>query len=350
MRACPKGNNTKERAANTVEAKSHSGSTGVARHGGTSVPSGSWYRAIRRGTRPAASTFSPLSASHVASYDFGGVAMRNGTTRILTVAGLTLATLGVARPSSAQCGGAIAIMSRDVSLAPGNPFQAERTTTHTPPRDPRLPTIMLMNPEIVARDSQGRVRFDRPLGEVHVQTGPDAGADVRVHVIEICDPVQGEITQLDNANRSATIRHLVSLSAPPSSATSPVFCQVPANPKDPSNPAIEDLGHRSIEGFDAQGWRITTLVQMPNTSPPAKLQRIRELWCSEELGAVLLESASGSLDGPKQEAALTKIERIEPDPKLFEIPSDYTVSDAIQQPRLGGSGIAQPIQPPLVSH
>lgn len=276
--------------------------------------------------------------------------MRNGITRILTLVALLLATLGAARAASAQCGGPIAAMSRDVSLTPGNPFQAERTTTHTPPRDPNLPAIMLMNPQIVARDSQGRVRFDRPLGEVHVQTGPDAGADLRVHIVEICDPVQGEIIQLDNANRSATIRHLVIFRSSPSAAAPPIFCQVSGNPKNPSNPTIEDLGHRSIEGLDAQGWRITTSVQIPNSSPPAKMQRIRELWCSEELGAVLLESISGSLDGPKTEEALTKIERTEPDPALFEIPSDYTVSDALQQPRLGATGVAQPMQPPLVSH
>jgi len=322
----------------------------VARFGGTFVPSFSWYRTTRRDPHPAASTFSPVAASHVATYGCGGVTMRNGITRTLTLVALALVALVAARAASAQCGSPIAITSRDVSLTPGNPFQAVRTTTHTPPRDPRLPTITLMNPEIVVRDSQGRVRFDRPAGEVHLETGPDAGADLRVHIIEICDPVQEEIIQLDNANRSAIIRHLVRLHAPASSSTPSVFCQIPESGRDSPNRAIEDLGHRSIEGFDAQGWRITTSVQMPNTSPPAKSQRIRELWCSEELGAVLLESASGSLDGPKQEAALTKIERTEPDPALFQIPSDYTVSDALQNPGFTGTGVAQPIQPPSVSH
>jgi hypothetical protein len=282
--------------------------------------------------------------------------MRNGMIRILILAAMALATLISARVASAQCS-SIGLMARDVGMAPANPFQAVRTTTRTPPPGPRIPASLMMKPEIVSRDSQGRVRFDRAAGEVHMETGPDAGADLQVRFVTICDPVRGAIVQLDNANRAATIHHLVSLPESGSSASPTAFCRVPGSPKNSPNLKFEDLGHRSIEGFDAVGWRSITTIPVPNSSPAASMQRIREEWCSEELRAVLLEMVSGSLDGPKEEIGLTKIERTEPDPALFQIPSDYTVSEALQQPRFSGSVVlgSQPTQramsqPPLVTH
>lgn len=241
-------------------------------------------------------------------------------------------------------------------MTSANPLQAVLTTTRTPPRDPRLPQSQLMKPELVERDGQGRVRYDRVFGAVHMESGPDAGTDLDAHVINICDPVKGEVIELDNVNRSAAIHKLAVAQIRRSASTTGVFCRMPANPMNPknsSNETVEDLGRRSIEGFDALGWRVTTHVRMPNSSPDATLQHIRETWCSEELNAILLEVVSGSEDGPKEEIALTQIQRTEPDPSLFEIPADYIVSDVVQVPRVrGGSAVAQPLpaQPPLVTH
>ncbi len=273
-----------------------------------------------------------------------GAAMSHGTTRILILTVLVLAILAPERVASAQCN-SVGIMARDVGMMPGNPFQAVRTTTRTPPLNPRFPASQLMKPEIVLRDSEGRVRFDRPFGEVHMDTGPDAGTDLEEHAVIICDPTQQVIIQLDNANRAATIRHRPVSLGPLSTAASVPYCRVPSNSKSPSNTVTEDLGHRAIEGFDALGWRTTTTSPVQNSSPPATMQRVMETWCSEELRAVLLEVSSGSPDGPKVETALTKIERTEPDAVLFQIPPDYTVNDRPLAPKYQGSGVAQPLPP-----
>jgi hypothetical protein len=272
--------------------------------------------------------------------------MRNGITRIVILVPLALATLAAAGVASAQCG-SVAFMGRSVGTTPANPFQAVRTTTRNPPRDPSLPPSLLLKPEIVSRDSQGRVRFDRAAGQVHMETGPDAGTDIAVRIVIICDPVAGEIVQLDDANRAATINRLGTLSTP-----SPAYCRVPANLPNSLNPqatskmAIEELGHRSIEGYDTVGWRTTTTNPVPNSTPPATTQRISDMWCSEELHAVLLEVV-GAPGGPKEEIALTKIERTEPDPALFQIPSDYTVSENL--PQTGHQGTPVGLSP-LVTH
>jgi len=273
--------------------------------------------------------------------------------RISVVGAVAVISLGAAHPLRAQCGNTAAIGASVVSMAPANPFQAVRTITHTPPRDPRLPEPLLMKPEAIARDSQGRVRSDSTVGEWHMESGPDAGADVKQHIVRICDPVKGEVIQLDNVNHAATTRKLTVLRNPQSSPAAVVFCRVPQlaeNFKGDIN--IEDLGHRDIEGFDAMGWRVTTHAHMPNSTPDATVERIRETWCSEALNAVLLEVLSGGENGPKEEIALTQIQRIEPDPSLFEIPPDYTVSESVQSPHFRGSVIVSPqsLQPPLVTH
>lgn len=258
--------------------------------------------------------------------------MPGPTHQFAMAAALALAAQCGPRPALTQCGPSPSFEFA-FSMAPGNPFQAVRTTTRVPPRDPDLPFPLLMKPQHIARDGQGRVELDRTAGNLHMQTGPDAGTDLDDHVITICDPVQGLSAQLDTANRTARVRQLVVFGSNQRGSTQPsVFCRVQssgknlADPSSPPNRVVEDLGHRTIEGFDAQGWRISTSIHLANSTSGATLQRICELWCSEDLGAVLLEVVSSWPTGPKEEIVLTKIERTEPDPSLFGIPSDYTVS------------------------
>jgi hypothetical protein len=275
--------------------------------------------------------------------------MRVGVTRILILAALALTTLAAARSSHAQCAPMlVAPLSFAVGMTPDNPLRAVRTTTRTPPRDPRLPIPLLLQPVVISRDSQGRVRFDRTGGELHMDTGPDAGSDVEDHSITICDPVKGALIQLDTANRIATLQNLTTLPVRGVITTPSPHCRVPSNPKNSPNEVVEDLGHRIIEGFDALGWRVTAQTPVPSSNPKSTFQRIRETWCSEDLDAVLLDVISGTESGPKEEIALTEIERIEPDPSLFQIPPDYTISDKVQQqPHLRGLGISQG-HPPVI--
>lgn len=278
--------------------------------------------------------------------------MRKPRARVLFLAALTAISFCAAQPLHAQCASSFFHVA-SVGITPANPLQAVLTITRTPPRDPNLPEPMLMKPQLIARDSEGRVRFDRTLNKVRIESGPDAGTDIEKQAVTICDPVKGEIIQLDNVDRSATTRHLVVLHAADSSSPPSPYCRVPPYPqmRSATDMQIEDLGHRDIEGYDAIGWRVTTHTRVPNSSPAATMQRITETWCSEELKAVLLEVLTGSENGPKEEVALTQIQRIEPNPSLFEIPSDYTVSESVQPPSARGSVVVPiPSQPPLVTH
>ncbi len=73
-----------------------------------------------------------------------------------------------------------------------------------------------------------------------------------------------------------------------------------------------------------------------------------ELWCSEELGALLLLVRQTGTTQTKMEMKLTKIVPGEPDPALFQIPPDYRVVERVPGERRNGqlrtSGAAPAIQ------
>jgi hypothetical protein len=71
-----------------------------------------------------------------------------------------------------------------------------------------------------------------------------------------------------------------------------------------------------------------------------------ELWCSDSLSAIVLTVAGNTKTGVKSTVAMRNIERSEPDPALFQIPSDYAVTESVAQPRERGDTNAAPNEPP----
>ena len=194
-----------------------------------------------------------------------------------------------AAPADAQCSANMLSFS-DIGVVTNNPLQAEVVTT----RSPTLPeSLMTQYPELISRDSQGRIRTERVAGEFIRPAGPDAGTKAKVHLIVICDPVAQTTTQLDTMTLTAHIRRLPP-DAPNSSriqTTQHPFCSVRLLLNDPDHVDGVDLGVQSIQGLEAHGSRIHFM--MPATSsadgiisdPPKDY--VRETWCSDELSAVV---------------------------------------------------------------
>jgi hypothetical protein len=82
----------------------------------------------------------------------------------------------------------------------------------------------------------------------------------------------------------------------------------------------ENLGRRTIEGIDFEGTRVTrTAPEHPGTVA------LDESWNSNELRLTGL--AFGSGPNGSYTARIENVNRSEPDPSLFTIPSEYTVQD-----------------------
>ena len=79
---------------------------------------------------------------------------------------------------------------------------------------------------------------------------------------------------------------------------------------------VEPIGKRRIEGLAAVGWRLTGSA---DSSQPA------ERWESPELHMVLRASFVDGRTHAAIDYRLTNIRRVEPDARLFEMPTDYTM-------------------------
>jgi hypothetical protein len=219
----------------------------------------------------------------------------------------------------------------ELGIVPNNPFHAEIVTTRS--GSPAIQDIRpLPHPEMVARDSQGRVRFERVTGKFKRDTGPEAGTEVNGHNIMICDTNAETLTQIDTVNATAKIIH--SRPSAPSYSTAThqwAFCSGKRPSRhNPDVPAV-DLGDQIIEGVQAHGWRITMKSPLGATASgdSSAGETISDIWCSDELSAVVLRVTENTRNGLKSTIAMRKIERTEPDPALFQIPPDYAVTESV---------------------
>ena len=82
----------------------------------------------------------------------------------------------------------------------------------------------------------------------------------------------------------------------------------------------QSLGTQTIEDHEFEGHRTTTTM---DGEPP--VVGMQEYWSSQELGLIGLMSSSS----PDEESTvrMQRLDRTEPDPGLFVIPSDYSVVD-----------------------
>ncbi len=181
------------------------------------------------------------------------------------LAAACFALLLCAAPSAnAQCG-VNTVGFSNAGIVTDNPFHAELVVTRTTNDEPATPTSSHA-PELIARDSQGRVRTERATGQFLHENGADAGAKTEQHIIMICDPVTQTLTQIDTLSASAKI-----IRARPSAPNSPrpqglpprTFCssRLFLNHRNQG----EDLGVQTIEGVEAHGVRIT---MPPHEAPP----------------------------------------------------------------------------------
>jgi hypothetical protein len=241
-----------------------------------------------------------------------------------------------ASSTKAQCG-PNTVGVGDVGIITNNPFHAEVTHTTTGHTDMNA-TLRPHFPEWVARDGQGRIRTERIAGEFKRDTGPDAGSKVEAHIIMICDPIAQTMTQIDTATLTAKIIHSRP-SAPRATglqlAPRRSYCstRLPSDRMAGRLP-VQDLGYQTIEGVEAHGERETLpMLGATSTEESSNGESTSELWCSDSLSALVLRITSNTKSGVKSTIAMQKIERTEPDPALFQIPSDYAITESVAEPR-----------------
>jgi hypothetical protein len=159
------------------------------------------------------------------------------------------------------------------------------------------------------RDSTGKLLRES-------ETRDNAG-NVLASLSIVTDPVNGFQTVLLGTERIAA-----RMKIPISTASEPRFSF--ARSLDPSHKwktTTEDAGKRTIEGFAFEGARFT---QTADDNP--HLVHTAERWFCDELKLIGAVASSGP-----EEAYTIRIQNLrreEPDPKLFEIPANFTIVEA----------------------
>jgi hypothetical protein len=159
----------------------------------------------------------------------------------------------------------------------------------------------------VYRDSQGRIRMEH--------TTPQG--DTR---IAIFDPVAGFEYILDPAKQTAVKRALPAPKQTSSSETTPP----PPHHRFAGTTQTEDLGTETINNLAATGKRETETIPAGAIGNAQPIVVTREIWTSTVLKVPVLIKTSDARFGTTN-MQLTNVVQGEPDPALFQVPSNYTV-------------------------
>jgi hypothetical protein len=178
----------------------------------------------------------------------------------------------------------------------------------------------------IARDSAGRTRRDFTLPAI----GPWAAAGKSApHVVIINDPV-GKVQYMLDPDRKIARK----VPSPPANWRGPNGAPPPnGSQRTPKDGTTVDLGMQFMAGVNAQGTRITRTFPAGSIGNAQALTITTERWLSPDLQTVVLTKRADPRTGSAL-FQLTNIIRQEPDPTLFQVPSDYTVQDS----RGGGPG------------
>lgn len=248
-------------------------------------------------------------------------------------------------------------MSFDGKVVKGAPYSAQAVTemVQTLTDGNR---IVRRSSASVYRDSEGRTRREQTINAVGAWTSNDAPQTVFIN-----DPVASVNYILDSKNRTARKIDLSNMTVVrkrlPEGAKAPdvehqqkaetmikaeiaastmrgpgpgpmVFEHSVAMPRmNPKDSKKESLGTQMIEGITAEGTRYTTTIAAGTIGNEAPINIISETWYSPELQTVVMSKHSDPRFG-ENTYRLTNINRSEPARSLFELPSDYTVKEAIE--------------------
>jgi len=186
----------------------------------------------------------------------------------------------------------------------------------------------------VSRDSEGRTRTETTL---------PAGSNGHA-MVTIQDPVAGTTYILDPVQKTANklplpkgagsfsfstgaVSSAARLTGPaPPPMTAQIVTMEASSEKAASAPADEDLGAQIVNGVQAKGTRTTIDIPAGQIGNDRAFQVVSERWYSEDLQKLVKSSNSDPRFGTTT-YEITNINRAEPDPTSFQVPSDYTVQE-----------------------
>jgi hypothetical protein len=227
----------------------------------------------------------------------------------------------------------------------GHPYSAEQVTEHVQILADGTHITQNTQRVMLYRDSEGRIRTERymtpPVGAVLVSNPV---------FIEITDPVAGYRYLLDQSNHTArripwsSVHQMNPATANAFRADGSAVGTTAAqnnrapgmNGAESSSPAAsarphpemkdESLGTQAIEGVPAEGRRFTMVFPEGVIGNDRPITTVSDRWTSPDLKIVVLSKMSDPRNGDTT-TKLTNLSQSEPDPSLFQVPSDYSINE-----------------------
>ena len=173
------------------------------------------------------------------------------------------------------------------------------------------------------RDGEGRIRY-----EMYTHQGPSQESPEEISTIIITDTPANVQYSLSLRAHSGRRNVLFTPPNPAAMTPRPAPRPTPQQSASASKNVSESLGTRSIEGITAEGYRNTTTFPVNYQGNDAPLVTVNEQWRSSEMGLEILRKTSDLRFGDQLQRFINiNINRTEPDPALFQVPSDYTIKD-----------------------
>ena len=185
----------------------------------------------------------------------------------------------------------------------------------------------------LVRDGMGRTRREQSINFV----GPWSVEGSEGMTVSINDPVAGTRYEMDPKSKTvakvatrAIFERAVTqeMEAKPKQAREKeeigrgeVRIKVPA-----PIAKTESLGSKVIEGVQVDGKRFTETIPAGRIGNDKPIEIINESWFSPELQTVVMSKHSDPRSGDVV-YTLTNIQRVEPDPALFQVPADYKMRE-----------------------
>jgi hypothetical protein len=201
-------------------------------------------------------------------------------------------------------------------VVPGAPYSAQAVTQFTQTLA-NGDHIQRNTTAQVSRDSQGRTRTERSFGALgSLSDGRGSGRSVIIF-----DPVASKSYVLDASSKTAR-----STAIPAPRSGSQTEGRLHPNREQSPSAKTEDLGTQTIQGVSAQGKRVTRVIPAGAVGNEKEIDVVTETWFSPDLQVVVMSKTSDPRYG-ESVYQLNGITRTEPDPALFTVPSDYTVTE-----------------------
>ena len=216
----------------------------------------------------------------------------------------------------------------------GAPYSAVEVT-ETSQTLPNGNVISRKSQSNVFRDGMGRVRTEttvpmrRGPGQISQQQNGTVTSGTARTLINIHDPVAGVTRELDPQAKVSHEQPLPGFRggnavAGNRPARGPNAAVVRTPVADP-NVVSEALSMQTINGVQATGTRVTRTIPVGEIGNAQPIQIIHETWISADLKVPVMVKTADPRFGTTT-TQLTNITRSEPDPALFQAPSDFTVT------------------------